>query len=292
MEETRSDKFVNKWNSLYYIVPLFEQPPAMPSLETFLKALSAEFGKVEPLAASSQMPLRPSELLTVVLWDHMAYYKKDDKWAPTELILYGADEFDRSLWNENIVAQFWDCGDDRRKFADRCRYSVMASNMLAAMLPVKERCGIMADYADILLKLFPDCIALYWPHSQRLVPREVFLTPGWSDPTLHFLDGGLHVRFFNIANSDEMLFDTLGLTTLGLPDLQCHCKGIEPNEVVTFLHNLAAYLYSEGDIIKDGNTVEGLHGEKWLCQHEDAMAGPMRVVLDICPGKYAGGGRC
>ena len=46
-----------------------------------------------------------------------------------------------------------------------------------------------------------------------------------------------------------MLFDTLGLTPIGLPDLQCHCKNLEPNQVVVFMRNLAAYLFEYGDVI-------------------------------------------
>lgn len=167
----------------------------------------------------------------------------------------------------------------------------MASNMLAAGLPVLEQYGILADYADAVLELFPDCIGIYWPHSQNLLPREVYEHSSWNSPELHFLDGGLNVRFFNITGTNEMLFDTLGLTPIGLPDLQCHCKNLEPNQVVVFMRNLAAYLFEYGDVIEDGNTVEGIHHEKWVCRKEDAIISPMRVVLDIHMGEFAGGNR-
>jgi hypothetical protein len=58
-----------------------------------------------------------------------------------------------------------------------------------------------------------------------------------------------------------------------------------------FLRNLAAYLYQYGDIIEDGNTVEGIHHERWVCQREDSIAEPLRMVLDINPGEFAGGNR-
>ena len=117
------------------------------------------------------------------------------------------------------------------------------------------------------------------------------MKPSWNREELHFLDGGLNVRFYTISGTDELLFDTLGLTPIGLPDLQFHCRNLEPNEVVIFLRNLAAYLFEYGDIIEDGNTVEGIHHEKWVCRREDAMAVPMRVVLDVNPGEYAAGNR-
>ncbi|WP_101698231.1 DUF4261 domain-containing protein [Clostridium minihomine] len=284
------DSFVEKWHSVYFFIPLFESPAKIPPLDIFCDALSKKFGKITPLAENPKMPSEPSDLTGFLLEDHPAYYQKEDQWVPTQLILYGPDEFDQDLWNEQITAQFWNI-PDKAEFLSRCNYSIMASNMLAANLPITEGFQIIADYADLILDLFPDCIGIYWPHSQRLVTREAFQNSQWSSKELHFLDGGVNVRFFNIAQTGEMLFDTLGLTPIGLPDLQCHCKDLEPNHVVGFLYNLAAYLYRSGDIIEDGNTVEGIDGEKWLCQREDALATPVRMVLDINAGKYAGGNR-
>ncbi len=289
--EKRANSFVEKWHSVYFFMPVFEQPVKMPSLKEFEQAMTGAFGRIDFLADSPQMPRKASDLLGAALWEHPAYYQKEDRSVPSQLVLYGPDLFDRSLWNDQIIAQFWDCQPDRQAFAARCRYSLMASNMMAANLPPMAQYRIMADYADLILELFPECIGIYWPHSQRLVPRESFARSEWNSPELHFLDGGLNIRFFNLTDSDEMLFDTLGLTAIGLPDLQLHCKELEPNDAVLFLKNLAAYLYRQGDVIQDGNTVEGIGGGKWPCRHEDALAGPQRVVLDILPGKYAGGGR-
>lgn len=284
------DSFVNRWHSVYFFMPIFEQPPKMPPLNDFLSAMTKAFGRVEPLAKEPRIPLQPSELLGLALWDHPAYYEKEKQSVPTQLVLYGPAEFDRGEWDQMTISQFWDC-PDKEGFVARCRYSLNASNFMAANLPRGEQYQLIADYADLLLKLFPDCIGLFWPHSRRLVPREAFLAPHWNTEGLHFLDGGLNIRFFNLQNSNEMLFDTLGFAPLGLPDLQCHCKDLIPNDVVSFLRNLAVYLYQQGDVIEDGHTVEGIGGGKWYCQHEDAMVAPGRVVLDICPGKYAGGGR-
>lgn len=286
----RGDSFVEKWHSVYFFMPVFEQPVEMPPLETLQEALVRKFGKVQPLADEPRMPEKSSDLLGFALWNHQAHYDEKERSIPSQLLLYGPDTFDQEMWDEQIIANFWDCQPDRQGFAARCRYAMMASNMMAAMLPAMERYQIIADYADMFLELFPKCIGIYWPHSQRLVPREAFQISNWNSRELHFLDGGLHVRFFNITGSDEMLFDTLGLTSIGLPDLQCYCKNLEPNDVVIFLRNLAAYLYRQGDVIEDGNTVEGIDGDRWHCQREDSMVGPMRMVLDIRPGKYAGGG--
>lgn len=288
--ENNKNIFVEKWHSVYFFIPLFENPVVMPAAEDVCSKLSEKFGRVTPLSEEQKMPGEPAGLKSFVLWDHLVHYSKENQDVPSQLVLYGGDVFDRSQFDESIKAQFWAC-PDREAFLERCRYSIMASNMLAAGLPPLEQYGILASYADALLELFPDCIGIYWPHSRNLVPREIYTASSWKRKELHFLDGGLNVRFFTVGGTDEFLFDTLGLTPIGLPDLQIHCRNLEPDEVVVFLRNLAAYLFEYGDVIEDGNTVEGIHHEKWVCQREDAMAGPMRVVLDVNSGDFAAGNR-
>jgi hypothetical protein len=86
--------------------------------------------------------------------------------------------------------------------------------------------------------------------------------------------------------------DTLGLAALGLPDLQCHFHGLEVNEVAGLLYNTAWYVFENGDVIEDGQTVDGVDGHRWRCQHEVALVPPEREVLDINPGpRYAAGPR-
>lgn len=289
-ESQRGDILVNKWHSVYTFHLLFEDTVKMPELSVFLEALRTRFGEILPMSDTPHMPESASDMMGFGLMDHPVCFKDKKQEYPSQLLLFGADAFERGIWNEMICSQFWTC-QDKEHFLPRCRYAMMASNMMAAGLPRMEEYGILAEYADMLLEVFPDCIGIYWPHSQCLTPREYYQQPHWNNPQYHFLDGGLNVRFFNIQGTDEMLFDTLGFTAIGLPDLQVHCKNLEPNDVVHFLRNLGAYLYECGDVIEDGNTVEGIHHEKWVCRREDSMVGPGRMVLDVNPGEYAGGNR-
>jgi len=287
--ERQGDMLVNRWHSVYTFMPLFEKPVEMIEFSVFSEALQQRFGRVMYMGESPHMPTAAEDFISFALMEHQVSSNDKKQEYPSQLLLIGAKEFDREIWDEMICSQFWVCRD--KEFLTRCRYSLMAGNMMAAGLPRMEEYGILAGYADLILELFPDCIGIYWPHSQVLTPREYYQTPNWNHPEFHFLDGGLNVRFFNIQGTDEMLFDTLGFTAIGLPDLQFHCKNLEPNDVVCFLRNLAAYLYEKGDVIEDGNTVEGIHHERWVCRREDSMVVPQRMVLDIHPGEYAGGNR-
>ena len=124
------------------------------------------------------MPQKPSELKSFVLWEHQVYYEKEKREFPSQLILYGADTFDTAQFDEAVRAQFWSC-PEKEAFIARCRYSIMASNMLAAGLPVLEQYGILADYADAVLELFPDCIGIIG-RTARTCCRERFtsIPPG------------------------------------------------------------------------------------------------------------------
>jgi hypothetical protein len=45
-------------------------------------------------------------------------------------------------------------------------------------------------------------------------------------------------------------------------------------------------------VIENGHAVEGITaGSKWLCQHENSILEPSRVVLDLYPGPPHAAGR-
>lgn len=290
--QQRRDGFADHWQAVYTFMPLFEEPVEMPSFEVFMDRMGQHFGHVEYMGENPALPRKATDMAGFALMDHLVTDQEKKQEYPSQLLLFGMSEFDRELWDAHIISNFHACQEEEKEaLLPRCRYALLAANMMAATLPMKEEYGIMASYADLLLELFPDCLGIYWPHSQSFTSRSYYQQPHWYHAENHFLDGGLNIRMFRIDGTDELLFDTLGLTVIGLPDLQFHCKNLQPDEVVHFLRNLAAYLYESGDVIEDGNIVEGIHHEKWVCRREDALAGPMRVVLDVNPGIYAGGNR-
>jgi hypothetical protein len=121
-------------------------------------------------------------------------------------------------------------------------------------------------------------VAVWSPHSQQLVdPAEV---------VENHLATVVNVRLFNIdGDPGVMVMDTIGLHVLRLPDLQCHFRGLDPFGVARVLYTAANYIFDEGDVIDDGNTITGLDGaERWRLRHEMALVGPERVVLDIDVG--------
>ena len=94
-----------------------------------------------------------------------------------------------------------------------------------------------------------------------------------------------------------MLIDTVGMSTIFLPDLQYHFHDIDPNWIVNHAYNLASYILDNDNPIMDNETINGvLDGNmsrdvQWKCQYEDSLIQPKRIVLDINMGQYASGNR-
>ena len=98
-------------------------------------------------------------------------------------------------------------------------------------------------------------------------------------------------------STEDMLIDTVGMSTLFLPDLQYHFHDMDPNWVVNHAYNVASYILANDNPIEDGETVDGVEDGQmsrdvqWECRYEDALIQPPRAVLDINMGEHAAGNR-
>lgn len=171
------------------------------------------------------------------------------------------------------------------------KHTILVTEMMSRTLPAHDRVHLFHGVLQAVIELTKP-IALVFKHTQQVVQPQAYLDRVDDAPI--FRPGSLNVRFFNISNSSgDMLMDTRGLSEMGLHDLQCHFRDLDPNEVSALLFNTAVYIFESGPVIESGNTVAGIgEGSKWLCQFENALVPPEREVLDLNPGPpYAAGGR-
>ncbi|MFU1795018.1 DUF4261 domain-containing protein [Paenibacillus azoreducens] len=83
--------------------------------------------------------------------------------------------------------------------------------------------------------------------------------------------------FFRVHGTEDSLIDSLGLFTLGLPDIQYHFHTLDPNDVSRHAFNAAAYSFEADVPVSDGEMIAGLlDGEiapdvHWPCQFEMAL---------------------
>jgi hypothetical protein len=119
--------------------------------------------------------------------------------------------------------------------------------------------------------------------AQKLIAPDD-LIDAWINSDQRTLHGLVNVRLFNINNgtAGEILMDTVGLHQLGLPDFQIRFAGLDEGAVGLALWNYAYYVYEHGDIIADGNTIQGLTPQsKWKCERQIATVSPERVVIHL-----------
>ena len=119
--------------------------------------------------------------------------------------------------------------------------------------------------------------------AQKLIEADD-LIDSWTNPDQRALHGLVNVRLFNISNglTGEILMDTVGLHLLGLPDFQIRFADLDEGAVGQALWNYAYYVYEHGDMIADGNTIQGLTAQaKWKCERQIALVAPERVVIHL-----------
>jgi hypothetical protein len=141
------------------------------------------------------------------------------------------------------------------------------------------------------------CRAVVWLPSQQVVDPAEVLEAHRADPEAP-LPGGLNVRFYRVdprdagAGDEELVMDTLGLGALGLIDLQCHFRGLDPEAVGEVLLRTGCYLFERGLVVRDGDSVQGPGPQdRWLARKTVALSPPEREILELDPGfPFAAGG--
>ena len=130
----------------------------------------------------------------------------------------------------------------------------MLSDFLAAGLEYKLRCRMLARWLEIALELFDDCVGVWIPASGKLLTRQQLLNNPYRGDD-RFLYFGVNIRFFNIQGTEDMMVDSLGLYAVGLPDVQYHFHGLDPNDVVDHAYRAVGYLFGHDAPVKPGETI-------------------------------------
>lgn len=216
--------------------------------------------------------------------------------VPPQVMIMGCSSFDGNEIDDFQKSQLWDCGEEGSRILSECQYQVIATDMLAAGLPAKERAELDMDFMEVLVELYPDCEAVYFFNSGKLILTDAIR--GHQIPQEdRFIRFAVNARFFNIQGTDDMLVDTVGMSTLFLPDLQYHFHGMDPNWVVNHAYGVASYILSNDNPIESGDPIDGVvdgafsREIQWKCQYESALIQPAREVIDICMNEYASGQR-
>ena len=271
----------------FLIQMLFREPTELPYRDTMLRVLQQHCGRLDCFCHDEKRA-------GFAALDHMATFQ--DGSAPVQLMVTACSKIPEDLFDPFTRSQMWDCMGERDQILAECRWQIVGVDMLTAALDPLERADLDMDFLEALAELFPTCVAFYFQNCGKLLKAEEVRGNTITGPD-RFIRFGVNARFFNIQGTDDMLVDTLGMSTLFLPDLQYHFHNMDPNWVVGHAYSVASYLLLAGNPIQDGETVDGvLDGAisqevQWKCQHEGSLIQPPREVLDIFMGEYASGTR-
>ena len=198
---------------------------------------------------------------------------------------------------ETSLRQSWSWAEARFVTA-QCTQSITVRDVQVSELDHRARLEAFQLRLRSILEVVP-CSALRWIETQQLVDPAAFMAAFDHEGACTAL-GAINIRLFRLAELEdgsplpepEIIMDTLGLSAIGLDDLQCHFRGLTPDAVGHVLYRLALHLFERGTVIQGGDEVEGLHpGEYWKCEMEDALVEPKRVVIDLNPGEQWSGSR-
>jgi hypothetical protein len=253
----------------------FSQPPKLDF--SSIKA-RAEAILGDELDASES----PSEDATYLLAHNNYLIQYADGQAPALTAILAAHEpIDLKRYGAEIEQswRFRDCEEYLRK----SRHTLLITEMMARLLAPMDRVRLFHGVLQAAIELTQPEV-LVFKHSQQVIRPDAYLAAAADDPILR--PGALNVRFYKILDSGgDMLMDTRGLSEIGLHDLQCHFRELNPNDVSNILFNTAIYIFENSAVIESGNTITGIAPDsKWICQFETSLIEPTRDVLDLNPG--------
>ena len=267
---------------------LMEEPCEMPDKDFMVSVLNKHLGDVECFSCDDTSAGFMAKRYNV-------QYREENKSMPPMLMLTKPIEIKKPVMNEMEMSQTWDCPGAEEILAS-CKYQVLANDMMAAGLHYHERAEMLVDYVDALLEIYPTCKAVVFETSKKMYTREALLNCSVPKED-KFIYYAVNVRFFNIQSTDDMIVDTVGMSTLFMPDLQYHFHGMDPNWVVNHAYNVLSYMFARENPIKSGDHIDGVKDGKmsrdvqWNVRYEESLIQPVREVIDFNMNEFASGNR-
>lgn len=178
--------------------------------------------------------------------NYKVHYEDNDADISPTLMVTDCEKIDKPVLDDFDRSQVWDCPNVDELLAE-CQYRVFATDMLASGLAAKERADMLVKYVDALLELYPSCKAVVFGPSRKFLSRESIENHPDKEVT-RFMYYAVNVRYFSIQGTNDMMVDSVGMSTLFLPDLQYHFHGVDPNHVVFHAYNVLNCIFEHGII--------------------------------------------
>ena len=276
---------------------LFNKKPQTPSADQLKSALEKYLDTPEEVPYIEPSEKTTGEMFMFPLPKYKAVMKDKPEGVPVMAVFMGSDTESGIEADEMKRSQFWDV-QDGGNIIDECRYTILLNTIFGAALSYQEQAEIILAQVGAALDCYPECTGIYVQQSGKLTTPEMFEENKEYSLSQRFINLFVNARFFNVPETDEMVIDTLGFNVFGGADVQVHFKDMDPNYVVNYVYNVASYQFDNDFPVKSGETIDSIdeNGDmqmepQWSVQYEESLVDPLRTVLDINCGEYAGGNR-
>lgn len=229
---------------------------------------------------------KEQELLVIMHMEHMVNF--EDGTVPAQTCILPVTKIQDKNRFKGAVEQAWHWRE-ANEVTGLCQYQIRIHDMFTAALPHKERLKLFQQALLAILEVAP-CEAVYFYGSDKLVKPSAYAKAIEDGDHLY---GAMNVRLYQAGGNEarrELVMDTVGLSSLGVPDFQCHFAGMDPDVVARTLYGAAYYIFDQGDVIQDGQLLGSSGEQRWRCEHQESLVSPLRYVIDLDPGApyYAG----
>ena len=290
IDQDTNDRVLDR-NQMLMAQLLFTEKPDMADPNALKAALERDVGAVENISDKPDMPM-------FSVPNYKSVFKDAPQGMPVLADYLAPSEFSTENINEIQRSQFWDYEDGAAKI-DGFKWCVNVFAMMAAGLNYREQAELFLAQVGAALECYPTCEAIYVIQSGKLTTPEDFEHSKRFDLSGRFIRLAVNARYFTInGTANDMIVDTIGFYTFGGADVQVHFHGMDPNHVVNYVYNIAAYQFDNDFPVKSGDTLDSIDENgvmqwepQWKTQYEDSLIQPVRTVLDINCGEFAAGDR-
>lgn len=265
---------------------LFEEECAMPNPELIEETMNQHLGKIAFFYHDKDMAHFEAN-------EYVAYYENEN--GPHEfaaqLMINGVVPVDSDMKRRLEKTYMWNCSGIN-DVTEVAKYQVIANDFLAGELDPMTRANLDMDFVEALVDLYPTCIGVWFASCGKLFSRKQIVEHKLSQRD-RFIYFAVNVRLFNLKDSSDVLIDTVGMSTLKLPDLQYYFKKMDPNWVSNHAHNILLEMLENNSACDNnhefGGMVNGKMNDnfKWTSEYVEALAKPDRVVININMGEYS-----
>lgn len=274
------DELSSGFHPVYMVELLFREQPEI-NRDVLQEALIKRTGQGRLDVKQGENEQDLQEMLLFYHLDHKVAFQEGS--IPAQTCILPAHEIKERKRFVGALQQAWHWPEAGQAVAS-ARYAIRIHDLFTAAMPRKKRLDLFQKAVLAVLDTL-DCDALYWYGSDKLVEPESYVE---SQDREEHLYAAMNVRMYQAGGTGEqreLVMDTVGLSALGVPDVQCHFTGLEPDTVAQTLLGAAYYIFDQGDVLQDGQTLGSSGGRRWRCEHQSALIAPGRYVIDLNPGE-------